>query len=172
MEKMNSTTINANFFNTVGEALLDALAEARLHAKEGEPVNGALCEFYLGALLRDCGAERVSFHLQQTENGYSIFRVKFSDGKFIETRDFFPRRKMTQAEFDSLGDIKPDDIIATAGIWEENENTHVSFKWDRLVVKGEEITFGPVRKWVNGQSESPIYDPETEVEETTEEKSE
>lgn len=144
---MNSTTINAKFFNVVGETLLDALAEARLHAKEGEPVNGALCEFYLGGLLRECGAASVSFQLRQ-DKGYSRYVAKFSDGTFIEAREFWPRRKMTQAEYDTLGDIKPDDIIATAGIWEDEEHvTHVSFKWDRLVVDGKEITFGPVRKF-------------------------
>lgn len=150
-------SISSIFYNAVSSHLIAALAEARTHDKEGEQTNGVYCEFYLDGLLRECGATNVSFSLNQSK-GYSFYRAKFTDGAFIDVREFGPRRQMTQAEYDTLGTLKPKDIIAVAGLWVDGEKVTTSFRWDRLVLEnGKEKTFGPVRKWNGSSFDEPIY---------------
>lgn len=154
-------SIGANFYDVVSRHLIAALTEARTHDKEGEQTNGVYCEFYIDGLLRECGATDVQFSLNQNK-GYSFYRAKFTDGAFIDVREFGPRRQMTQAEYDTLGTLKPKDIIAVAGLWVDGEKVTTSFRWDRLVLEnGTEKVFGPIRKWNGSSFDEPICAEET-----------
>lgn len=145
--------LKSNFLKAVADALL--LELATLRAKDPKE-NQALVEFNIAGLLKQLGATQTEIELHQNK-GYSFIRVKATDGGFYFAQEFSPRRSMTQAEYDSLPDVPMTDIVAVAGVLDDGEQLHTSFKWDRIV-KGEETIkpSGPVRKWDGSKYDEPI----------------
>ena len=145
--------LKTNFLMAVADALKTELASQR--AKNPE-TNQALVEFNIVGLLRKLGATNVEVELNQAK-GYSFIRVKATDGGFYFPFEFSQRRSMTQAEYDSLGDIDITDVKAVAGLYDDGESIHTSFKWDALINGNETIKpSGPVRKWNGSEYDAPI----------------
>lgn len=145
--------LKSKFLKAVADALLVELATLR--AKDPKE-NQALVEFNIAGLLKQLGATNTELELRQNK-GYTFVRVKATDGGFYIEQEFSPRRSMTQAEYDSLPDVPMTDIVAVAGVYDDGEQLHSSFRWDRIV-NGEETIkpSGPVRKCKDGKYDDPI----------------
>lgn len=140
------------FINAVADALKTELASLRANDPE---TNQALVEFNVLGTLKKLGATHAEIEVRQAK-GFTFIRVKATDGAFYFPFEFSQRRQMTQAQYDTLGDIKVTDVKAVAGIYSDGEDVRTSFKWDALISNDEMITFGDVRKWNGTEYDAPI----------------
>lgn len=149
MENLKST-----FIQDVFEHLQVELAALR--AKDPE-TNQALVEFDVCGALSAIGAKNCAVELRQAKD-YTFIRIKASgeDGYYYPF-EFSQRRQMTRAQYEALNGVQVAEVVATAGIFEDGEDIHTSFKWDRLITTdGEVLTFGNVRKWDGAKYDAPI----------------